>query len=829
MIATGTCDILLSDEPGTEPVGTIGPGDITGEGALYSNQERTAFVRANTETQVLVLSRAVVDALLPLYPRVRDQMDSFRAGRFDGHQKATVEERRLVAQERAQAADKGYSQTVFAELYNVINPSSQAAADGSGGLDVSLNEPESPTVSSASTPKPPKGGSLLDRMKTPDAAHRVPPLSRSASPLKQALLTHPKLTPRSEALRRNFESGVAELSSQLVDLSVSVSDISTSLSAESSRVSLNASTASARYPNAALTEALEQILMTSKDKLEARMEAKLRRVEKKCYKIHDTFKSTHNEELVEQQSTIEVQSWLDERGLGRSNDEIDCTDEIISQLQIAEYHPAEWMLLLESLTSEQLMTLAEESAWQIRKRKRWQQKERQREERLRLLQSGLLKECSRVVVHGIGKDSGKYSDVEILRGVFEDFGLVTDVRVFWQVHSADGANRAAAGHEDESWAVVTFDQPDEAKAALKAFKSGSIPPALTVEYDDRMTERTRHLTRPQKHWHKLRVMWRVGLMIQVFISEMEGAAATRRKFEQEQKEAQLAQEQFQRESEEAEEAKAQAEREQADVREATEKAEREAAEMESAERELAMSVKELETAEAAGLSRAVIAVIKRKTDMKRRAFQKEKREWEGAQRVVARERAEAQGALQKLNKEEDEMRKAGVRFEKEQREVELVMRLRERSLLHRTSRAKPKGQFELPAEAAVVQLEANLRRYRHSAQSDASTDSTAQGEDSVRAKHLTDTEATANILDGLSQALLRLDPPNVVTATLRAAEAQMIRSRLARERDQMAGLAQGAANFLGAQGVAQALWKETLSSAAGMVAEKTVTRKFVDD
>ena len=851
MIAAGTCDILLSDEPGADPVDTIGPGDITGEGSLYSNQERTAFVRTSTETKVLVLSRAALDAVLPFYPRVRDQMDSFRAGRFDGLQKETVEERRLVAQKRARAADKGYAQAVFMEFYNdlqsrltgeadplkAINSSSQAAAEGSGGLDVSLNGPESSTMSSASTPKPRKD-SLLHSLKTPDAANRVPPLSRSASPLKQALLTHPKLTPRSEALRQNFESGVAELSSQLLDLSVSVADISASMSAEKSGVSLNASTTSARYPNAGMMEALEQVLMTSKDNLEARMEAKLRRVEKTCYMIHDTFKSTHNEELVGQQAIVEVESWLDERGLGRSNDEIDCTDEIISQLQIAEYHPAEWMPLLDSLTSEQLMTLAEESAWQIRKRKRWQEKERQREERLRLLQSGLLKECSRVAVHGIGKDSGKYRDVNILRRVFEAFGLVKDVRVFWKGPSADDANGAPARHEDESWAVVTFEHPDEAKAALAAFNNGNTPPTLTVEYDDLMTERTRHLTRPQRHWHKLRVMWRVGLMIQTFITGLGGAAATRRRFEQENKEAQLAQEQFQRELEEAEEAKAHADREQAEAHIAAEKAQREAAEMNSAEQELNTSVAELEIAESSGLSIAIIAKLKRKVAMKRKAYEKEKREWEAARRAVDRERAEAQEALQKLNKEEHEMRKARVRFEKEQREAELVMRLRERSLLGGTGRAKPKvREFELPAETAVVQLEANLRSYRSNAQNNAAlgTGSTAQGQDSFRAKLLTDTEATANILDGLSQALLRLDPPKVITATLRAAEAEMIRSRLARERDQRSGIhvARAAANLhvtkLGAQGVAQALWRETLGSAADVVAGKFDARNFVDD
>eukprot|EP01043_Picozoa_sp_COSAG02_P043949 COSAG02_NODE_3873_length_6113_cov_1129.365813_2_plen_1026_part_00 len=846
LIVSGECDILLSTEPGTQPVDRIGPGDIVGEGALFSDDKRTAFVRADTETVVLVLTRAALNAVLPFYPRVRDEMSAFLEGRSDGIKQSTVEERRLAAQRRARQANKAYGHDVFQEFYEEVQRglaggsdpteavSFHEVSDGGAGLDVSLDNSGS---SPESTPKKSDVNDLLRKVRS----NRVPPVPvRSASPLKQALLTQPKLTPRSEALRHDFESGVAELSSQLLDLSVSVSDIN----AENSRASLNASTASVRDPNAEMVETLEQILLATKDKFQAKADSKLRRVEKSCHRLSDTFKSTYNEELAKQQAVVDVESWLDERGLGRSSEQANCTDEIIGQLQEAQYHPTQWMPLLLALTQEQLMILAEEAAWQIYKRKRRQELETKRKQRERLIRSGLIKACSKVAVHGIGENGGEYRDVETLHEVFGQFGRVDDIQVF---QSDNCATSASAGRADcQPWAVVHFRNQNEAKAALDAYKSGAIPTALTLEYDDRMTERMRRMTRPQQNWHRLRVMWRVGMMIQFFISEVAGMAATTRKFEREQLEAKRARKEFEREKLEATEAMQEAEIEKAEALDAQQQATREEEEAKAAHVDLTKTLKEVEAAETSGLSAQTIAQLKRIANQKRKVFEKETREATTARRLAEQERAEAEASIKKLEREEAEMRKAQVKYEKEQREAELVMRIAERARRSRSNGGSvatgiPKVEkFALPAEIAVQQYDLNLKNYRRNALNYASQqplDVAQQTENvSVRAKVATESQTTANILDGLSRSLLRLDPPKVVMATLRAAEAQLIRSRLEHANDQATGLSKGAQKLqvtkLGAQGSAQMFWKQTMTLAANKMEEDgphTVARTFVDD
>jgi DNA-directed RNA polymerase subunit K/omega len=196
-----------------------------------------------------------------------------------------------------------------------------------------------------------------------------------------------------------------------------------------------------------------------------------------------------------------------------------------------------------------------------------------------------------------------------------------------------------------------------------------------------------------------------------------------------------------------------------------------------------------------------------------------------------------------LKKEEDEVRGALVKYEKEKREAELVMRIAARarkSAEGGTSSTQTAEKFALPAEIAVQQFELNLRNYRRNAENYApqqALDAAKQTENvSVRAKVATESQVTASILDGLSRSLMRLDPPKLVMATLRAAEAQLIRSRLEHVDDQSKGLSEAAANAqvtkLGPQGSAQMLWKETFSRGARKMMEdgpQTAPRTFIDD
>lgn len=846
LIVDGTCNILLSNEPDASPVDSVGAGDIVGESSVFTNQKRTACVRAVSETRALVLTRAAVDSVLPKFPSVKNSIEAFHDGRLDGFQKMTVEERRMAAQRRARTANKDYGSKVFEELFIDLQSGSLEQSKGESGMaagDVSVDDPsfiETPTNPPDSTSKP----GIDDRLHqvrsvllTPTPAERLPPVPPVPSPLKQALM-HPNLTPRSEALRHSFEAGVSELSSQLLDLSASVSDIVPSLSVESSRASLNDSTASAahaRRPNAEMMDALEGLLLKSKDQIEQRMDGKLRRVEKSCYRLADTFKSTFNEELAEKQALSDVENWLDERGLGRSSESANCTDVIISQLRDAQYKPREWLPLLEVLTQEQLMVLAEEAAWQLEKRKRRMQREQQRKDLERLMESGTLRQSSNVIVRGIDETGGQYSHIDGLRALFEEFGVLKNV----QVIPDEGGLK--------SHAVITFKQYRDAKAALTAFETGSLPSSLTIEVSDWQTEQTRHMSTGMKLWRKLRFMWRAGIMIPMFISGAQTSSEARKKFEREQAEARQAKEEAERELQEAHQARKQAEKEMAEAREAAQVAAREQAEMEMAERDVEHTEAQVNQAEKAGLSIAQVSQLKDILAKKRKILQKETQEANDARRRAEQERAEAQEAKEKFNQEDMEARQARLRAEKEQREAELVMRLHNRT--KRSSADAPVDSvaearhFELPPETAVLQLERNLQNYRRNAMNSMSLSDMAGTADEDKCEKetmLTESQVTANILDSLSHSLMRLDPPNVVMATLRAAEAQLIRSRLTfqpnvvddeaaanRRKKGLAAFAQVQVTELGAAGHAQVLWRETFSRAATKQAD-TVHRVFAD-
>ena len=76
-----------------------------------------------------------------------------------------------------------------------------------------------------------------------------------------------------------------------------------------------------------------------------------------------------SDELVFQSALANVETWLDARGIGKSSETVDCTAEVISDLQEGEYHPRLWIELLEAMTQQQLMVLAEEAGWAMKKRK----------------------------------------------------------------------------------------------------------------------------------------------------------------------------------------------------------------------------------------------------------------------------------------------------------------------------------------------------------------------------------------------------------------------------------------------------------------------------
>ena len=134
--------------------------------------------------------------------------------------------------------------------------------------------------------------------------------------------------------------------------------------------------------------------------------------------------------------------------------------------------------------------------------------------------------------------------------------------------------------------------------------------------------------------------------------------------------------------------------------------------------------------------------------------------------------------------------------------------------------------FNLPPEIAVQQLEMNLRNYRlYSADNKddfGNPDHSAAPE--LKGTRIEGSHVTASILMQLSQALMQLDPPAVVMATLRAAEAQLIRKRLEAEKTALRGV-QNAARKAGEQ--KKDKWVETFMNAAERLQEAN-RKQFCD-
>jgi hypothetical protein len=131
------------------------------------------------------------------------------------------------------------------------------------------DEPSSPESTSTAA---------LEQEHTP--ARRAPHLPTAASPLS-TMLTAAKLTPRTHAVREQFEQEVSTLTSELSALSVSVSEAMPSLRAETSSSSLNAdgnidssiemrAAAFRNSGHAALLENLQGILLDSSVSVQAR-------------------------------------------------------------------------------------------------------------------------------------------------------------------------------------------------------------------------------------------------------------------------------------------------------------------------------------------------------------------------------------------------------------------------------------------------------------------------------------------------------------------------------------------------------------------------------
>ena len=56
----------------------------------------------------------------------------------------------------------------------------------------------------------------------------------------------------------------------------------------------------------------------------------------------------------------------------------------------------------------------------------------------------------------------------------------------------------------------------------------------------------------QRRWHKIRVMWKVGILMRTFVSAAEEAAELKRQYEKELEEARMAKLKLDQEKEEAE-------------------------------------------------------------------------------------------------------------------------------------------------------------------------------------------------------------------------------------------------------------------------------------
>jgi CRP/FNR family transcriptional regulator len=66
VVAGGSLSVILPGEP--RPVRTLGPGDLLGEYAMFSNMARTATVRADTDAVLLCLDYPRFRAFLLQFP-----------------------------------------------------------------------------------------------------------------------------------------------------------------------------------------------------------------------------------------------------------------------------------------------------------------------------------------------------------------------------------------------------------------------------------------------------------------------------------------------------------------------------------------------------------------------------------------------------------------------------------------------------------------------------------------------------------------------------------------------------------------------------------------
>eukprot|EP01045_Picozoa_sp_COSAG04_P014561 COSAG04_NODE_1096_length_8305_cov_9.345235_8_plen_539_part_00 len=351
-IVSGSVDVCIAakvDESNpTGAVDTMGPGDQLGQGALFTTEPRTATIRCTTPVMTLVLSRENLELVLRRYPEVQAAIDDYRNTEGDS---ATA--RRVAAHKRAQQTNAAGA-AVLQQFFDGLTGSSRRQdAEAIGGPDGELS-----AIAAAGDAAGLHTPDVSSMLHTPQLSGSIRGLEheRSSSPLQQVLAS--PMTPRTEKISKDFERGVDALEESLVDLSESVSSITASFAvrAEASRSSLGSvATAASNNPTEQAREQLEEIMNSSAKKLEQEADNKLRKLEKQSLKLSETVHSVYGSEIALNGAVEKVTEWLDERGIGRSSEKADCTDAIMEQFQQMEYHPDDWVGLLETLSKDQLM------------------------------------------------------------------------------------------------------------------------------------------------------------------------------------------------------------------------------------------------------------------------------------------------------------------------------------------------------------------------------------------------------------------------------------------------------------------------------------------
>ena len=153
----------------------------------------------------------------------------FLDGRMDGLKKASATEVRMAAEMRSKIGNKEYVATVLKEFFDAL-------ASGQTGQPDWTDRSLSPIKAEASDASDldmtsdwagsPHGDRGWGSVHGHNLSEQLQPSNLRSSSLKQSLMgMGSQLTPRSEAIRNDFESGVDALSNQLKELSTSVSDI----------------------------------------------------------------------------------------------------------------------------------------------------------------------------------------------------------------------------------------------------------------------------------------------------------------------------------------------------------------------------------------------------------------------------------------------------------------------------------------------------------------------------------------------------------------------------------------------------------------------------